>query len=64
MVVPFLRDDGPWTHQTTAVAGGEEHGDQHTAEDHEVHHRDGDLDEILQNLTDSIQSDPPSDEAP
>jgi predicted acyl esterase len=55
---------GPWTHQTMAVAGGEEHGDQHPDEGHEVHHRDEDLDEILQNLTGPIQSDPPSDETP
>jgi hypothetical protein len=50
---------GPWTHQTVAVVGGEEHGDQHCDEDHGVHHPDEDLDEILQNLTIPIEGGSP-----
>lgn len=41
---------GPWSNQTIAVVAGEAHRDQH---------RDEDLDEILQNMTFPIQSDPP-----
>jgi hypothetical protein len=48
---------GPWTHQTAAVIGGEEHGDQRPDQDHEAHHRDDDLDEILQTLDLPIQDD-------
>jgi hypothetical protein len=50
---------GPWTHQTAAVVGGQEHGDQHEDEDHEVHHHDDDLDEILQNLAIPTEGDSP-----
>ncbi len=52
---------GPWTSQTVAVAAGQAHGDQHRDEEHEARHRDGDLDEILQNLKVPIHSDPPPD---
>jgi hypothetical protein len=48
---------GPWTHQTIAVLDGAEHGGQHQNEDHEVQHRDEDLDGILQNLDLPIQGD-------
>jgi len=52
---------GPWTSQTIAVAAGEAHGDRHRDQAHEAQHPDEDLDEILQNLTVPIQSDPPPD---
>lgn len=50
---------GPWTHQSIAVVGGEEHGCQHPDEEHEVHHRDEDLDGILQNLAIPVEGDSP-----
>jgi hypothetical protein len=64
MVVPLLWDHGTVDSSDHRSGWWEEHGDQHPDEDYEAQHRDEDLDEILQNLTGPIQSEPPSDKRP
>jgi hypothetical protein len=48
---------GPWTSQTLAAIAGEAHADEHHDDAQRAHHRDEDLDEILQNLAIPIQGD-------
>ena len=60
-----IQSMGPWTSQTFAISTGEAYGVQHRDQVHEeAQHRDGDLDEILQNMKIPIQNEPPPNTHP